>query len=76
MAAVAANKQIHLEKLEVRVSPRIEEGKPWQTDFDIDLDLGGGLDPRQRTILSRCAGMCEVSKLLTGTIRFNYHFSA
>jgi len=72
LAAVAAHKQICLDKLEVRVSTRIQAQKPCQTDFDIVLDLGSGLDRRERAILSRCAGMCDVHKLLTGDIRCHY----
>jgi hypothetical protein len=73
MAAVAAHKQIRLEKAEVRISTRIRQDKPWHTEFDIFLDLDPALNRRERTILSRCAGMCEVHKLLSGDIRFNYH---
>jgi uncharacterized OsmC-like protein len=75
LAAVAAHKQIHLEKVEVQISTRIQEGKPQRTEFDIILDLGSGLSPRERAILSRCAGMCEVHKLLSGDIGFNYRLS-
>jgi uncharacterized OsmC-like protein len=75
MAAVAAHKRIRLEKAEVRISTRIRQDKPWQTDFDIFLDLDRGLNHRERTILSRCAGMCDVHKMLSGGMRFNYHLN-
>ncbi|MBR9981341.1 MAG: OsmC family protein [Desulfatitalea sp.] len=72
MAAVAANKGFRLEKAEVRITTRIAATKPWCTDFDIHLDLDDTLDQRARTILSRCAAMCEVHKMLSGEMRFNY----
>lgn len=75
MAAVAANKRIRLQTLEVQIRTRIQEGRPWQTDVEITLDLGAGLDTRQHAILSRCAGMCEIHKLLSGDVRFHYHLN-
>ena len=44
----------------------------WQTTFIIRLDLGQGLTQRERVILFNSARNCEVYKLLTGAIHFEY----
>ena len=72
MAAVADNKKINLHKAEVRIEHRIHEGKPWRTDFSIQIDLGSGLSLRERKILFNSARFCEVGKLLTGEFTFDY----
>ena len=72
MAAVADHKGIRPEKLTVRIGRTTQDGSPWRTSFAVHLDLGGGLTPRQRTILLGSARQCEVHKLLSGEIRFEY----
>ena len=72
MAAVADNKNIILEKAEVRIEHRIHEEKPWITDLQIRIDLGKGLSSRERKILFNSARLCEVQKILAGKFNFNY----
>lgn len=77
MAAVAAHKNIPVEKLDARVVTTIDEGHPaWQSCFDVQVDLGSGLDERERIILFNSARRCEVHKLLSGEISFDYHLNA
>ena len=71
MAAVAANKGMTLDKLEVQVETRIEEaGQQQKTTFVTAVDLGLGLTERERRILFHSARLCEVHKLLGGGIEF------
>lgn len=71
MAAVATNKGIALDKLEVQVEARIEEdGHQQKTTFVTAIDLGSGLTERERKILFNSARRCEVHKLLRGSIEF------
>ena len=71
MAAVAANKGMTLDKLEVQVETRVEEaGRQQKTTFVTAVDLGLGLTERERKILFNSARHCEVHKLLGGSIEF------
>jgi uncharacterized OsmC-like protein len=71
MAAVAANKGMALNKLEVQVETRVEEaGRQQRTTFVTAIDLGSGLTKRERRILFNSARLCEVHKLLRGAIEF------
>ena len=71
MAAVAANKGMTLDKLEVQVETRVEEaGRHQRTTFVTATDLGLGLTERERRILFNSARRCEVHKLLRGSIEF------
>lgn len=72
LAAVADNKKIEVDKLDVRIGYKIETGQTWSTRFDISLDLGNSLTPRERVILFNSARWCEVSKLLSGENKFIY----
>lgn len=77
MAAVAADKDIQAEKLAVHVVTTINESSPaWQSRFDVRIDVGAGLDKRERIILFNSARRCEVHKLLSGEISFDYHLDA
>jgi len=73
MAAVAASKNILIEKLEARIETTIDESQPrWQSRFEVQVDLGSGLSKRERIILFNSARHCEVHKLLSGEIGLNY----
>jgi hypothetical protein len=52
------------------------EGRPWQTHFEVQVDLGEGLTRRERTILFNSARRCEVNKLLNGEMTFDYQLEA
>ena len=43
-----------------------------QTVFVVRLDLGEGLTQRERAILMGTTKHCEVHRLLTGAMRFEY----
>ena len=72
LAAVADNKNIKPEKIEVTIRRETEEGSPWRTRFGIHLDLGEGLTRREQAILYNSARNCEVHKLLSGGLEFDY----
>ena len=76
MAAVAADKDIRVERLTARVVTTIVERRPaWQSRFVVKIDLGAGLSRRERIILFNSARRCEVHKLLSGEIGFDYRLS-
>jgi len=72
VAAVAEAKGIEPQQIEVRVKRETAEGTVWETRFTIELELGSGLTSRERTILFNSARRCEVHKLLTGDLQFDY----
>jgi uncharacterized OsmC-like protein len=76
IAAVAEAKDIQPQKIDVRIERQTVEGRAWETSFLVRVDLGGGLDRREQAILFNSARRCEVYKLLTGTLRFDYDLVA
>jgi uncharacterized OsmC-like protein len=44
----------------------------FQTRFEIEIDLDGDFDQREKVILFNSARKCDVSKLLAGEIKFQY----
>jgi uncharacterized OsmC-like protein len=77
MAAVAASKDIVVEKLEACVVTTVNENQAaWQSHFEVQVDLGSGLGKRERVILFNSARHCEVHRLLSGEISFNYQLNA
>jgi uncharacterized OsmC-like protein len=72
IAAVADHKQIRVEKIDIRIDYQIHHGNSWGTSFKVRIDLGTGLTHRERTILFNVARTCEVYKMLTGKITFDY----
>jgi hypothetical protein len=75
MAAVADNKKIKLDVVDVQISYEIQAGRSWSTCFDVRMDLGKKLTPRERAILFNSARWCEVSKLLSGENTFKYELT-
>jgi uncharacterized OsmC-like protein len=76
MAAVAADKNIQVEKLEARVATTIDGNQSqWQTRFDVQIALDSGLEERERIILFNSARRCEVHKLLSGEISLDYQLN-
>lgn len=64
LAAVAAFKNIPLEKLEVDVHCQPPDLINPAARFTIRVDAGDGLTERERKILLHSAKSCELSKLL------------
>ena len=58
------------------VDTDIDRRKPWESAFNVRIDLGSGLTRRERTILFNVARTCEVYKMLTGEITFSYQLEA
>lgn len=73
IAAVAENKDINLEDIEVRISRTSDEINFSNTQFDLKIELSGELSKRERILLFNSARNCEVHKLLKGEMRFVYH---
>jgi hypothetical protein len=61
-----------VDKIDVHIDYLINDGKPQDTFFKVRIDLGTGLTRRERTILFNVARSCEVYKMLTGKISFDY----
>ena len=74
MAAVADHKEIRPERLEVRLERVSTPGSVWRTSFVVHIDAGTGLTPREQAILYNSARTCEVHKLLTGEVSFDYQW--
>jgi uncharacterized OsmC-like protein len=72
VAAVAANKGIEPERIDVQIERQTTEGTAWRTAFVIHIDLGQGLSRREQIILLNSARHCEVHKLLGGEMSFDY----
>jgi hypothetical protein len=72
IAAVAAHKGIDPVRINVDVHRETVQGAAWETGFVVDIDLGPGLSRRDQIILFNAARRCEVHKLLTGEISFDY----
>jgi len=72
VSAVAENKGIALERLNVDIERETVENRPWETTWRIQIDLPEGLTRRERVILYNAARRCEVHKLLAGEMSFEY----
>jgi hypothetical protein len=72
LAAVAADKGITPQKIDVQIQRHTDQGRSWRTRFEVRVDLGEGLTRRERIILYNCARRCEVNKLLSGELSFEY----
>ncbi len=56
----------------MQIQRKTEEGQSWQTQFEVQVDLGAGLTRREQIILFNSARRCEVNKLLNGEMTFDY----
>ena len=72
IAAVADHKEISPERIDVQIDRETVEETPWRTSFTVRIDLGEGLTRRECAILFNAARRCEVHKLLSGQMRFDY----
>jgi len=78
VAAVAAQKGIALDKIDVQVKRETVEGTPWRTSFAIQINCAGPpgeeLSHREQIILFNSAHRCEVHKLLSGEMKMDYQY--
>ena len=59
--------------MEVEVEPDIQEERgAMHTRLLSRVDIGHGLSRRERIILFNAARRCEVHKLLSGTVEFDF----
>ena len=58
ISAVADCKGIVLDKIDVQVVGGTQQGRSGVICFDVRIDLGNGLTPRERTILFNAARSC------------------
>jgi hypothetical protein len=72
LSAVADNKKIIMQKLDVQVGCITGNGTSPSTRFEISIDAGDGLTHRERAILFNSARTCEVGKILSGPIDIEY----
>jgi hypothetical protein len=72
LAAVAADKGISPQTIDVQIRRQTDAGPTWRTRFAVQIDLGEGLTRRERIILYNSARHCEVNKLLRGELDFEY----
>ncbi len=72
ISAVAENKHISPEKIAVKIDRSHETTDKVSTLFNIQVDLGEGLDQRARVLLFNAARKCDVHDLLEGSFRFEY----
>lgn len=56
----------------MQIERKTKEGRTWQTQFEVQVDLGAGLTRREQIILFNSARRCEVNKLLNGEMAFDY----
>jgi putative redox protein len=72
IAAVAEEKGIALEKIEVQVVRKTVVKDDWKTQYSIQIDLGKGLSKREQVLLYNAARTCEVGRMVSGEIKFEY----
>lgn len=72
LSAVADNKNITMQQLEVQVDCITKNGTSSSTHFKVRIDAGDGLTHRERAILFNAARTCEVGKILSGPIDIEY----
>ena len=72
MAAVAAKKEITLEKLESRVQLRSTERSSGPIEFHVVIRIAGDLTERERKILFHSARSCEIGKMFNEKIDIRY----
>jgi uncharacterized OsmC-like protein len=72
IAAVAKEKHITPEKIEVQVYRKTISSGKWHSTFEILVDLGNGLTNRERILLFNAARSCEVHQMLKGEKTFDF----
>jgi uncharacterized OsmC-like protein len=72
ISAVAEHKQIKLAGINVRIFRDVSDSKEVDTRFLIEANLRGNLTKREKILLFNSARNCDVSKLLSGNIMFQY----
>jgi len=72
VSAVAENKNIDLDGIDVYVSRTTSKKHGEISKFIIEIKLKGDLTKRERILLFNSARKCDVSKLLKGDLGFDY----
>lgn len=72
VSAVAENKGIQLEKLEVKVEYDVINMRDYDTRFRVNIDFGRDLNEKEHKMLFGAARACNVSKILKGAIDVEY----
>jgi uncharacterized OsmC-like protein len=72
VAAVAANKEMHLKNIDVKVQFHSSEQNNMTTEFLIDIDIVGNLTEREQKIIYNTARSCEIGKMLNDRVNMMY----
>jgi uncharacterized OsmC-like protein len=72
IAAVAEEKGISPKKMEIQVTRLTMVNDKWKTHFSIQIDLGKGLSKREQVLLYNAARTCEVGRMISGEVDFEY----
>jgi uncharacterized OsmC-like protein len=70
--AVAEEKGILPEKIEVQVIRETTVNDEWKTNFTFKIDLGEGLSKREQVLLYNAARTCEVKRMISGEVKFDF----
>lgn len=72
VSAVAENKGIQLEKLEIKIEFDVVNMKDYDTRFQVSIDFGTDLDEKEHKMLLGAARACHVGKILKGAVAVDY----
>ena len=72
ISAVAENKGITLDEIEVSVSRDTHQAEENHSMFIIEIELPVNLDDREKVLLFNSAKKCDVTKILKGEFQFQY----
>lgn len=73
ISAVADNKKIKLDGLEIAISRNSNHNDQAGSLFKIEIEIDGNLTTREKILLFNSARKCDVSKLLSKKSDFEYH---
>ena len=73
ISAVADNKKIKLDGLEITISRNSIKKDQAGSSFRVEVKIDSDLTKREKILLINSARKCDVSKLLSGKSEFEYH---
>jgi uncharacterized OsmC-like protein len=76
ISAVAENKKINLDDLEVQIAKISRRNIQIEICFEIDIMIAGALTKREKILLFNSARKCDVGELLSGKFEFDYRLAA